>query len=389
MPVLLMALLELRRRSQGALLCLLLVVSAVATLTAVWTLRDATTQRVRRVTAQIGNNLIFLPAEADPGAYFAVIGDQPLLDDTLPDRLYQHPVTGHHGTHYVARLQERVRIGSAEAILTGFRVVRGGHRPGEDTSRRRSFLDDHLPAGSVLVGSEIARRLGVSDGDLIEIQGQRFGIHRVIHELGDLDDLRIWGNLSEIQPVLGLTGYVHAVDALGCWGDGSYLPPIRQAVETDPSLDGLRLLHTDQIARTRIRTRIAVERVGALAALIVAVLAALGLFATTLFEVRTRRGEIGIMSALGAGAGRIALLFAPKALMIGLLGGLLGWGLGTGLAIRLGPALHTGLEGLVFRPQSLLLGYCMLGAAGLTLLVQELAVWHGTWRDPVWALKEL
>lgn len=387
MNVLSIARRELTRRRRGVLVNLLLVLCVMSILVAVWTLREATMQRVRRVMAQMGNNLLFVPQDASVANYYSAAGVQATMPQERARFLATEcPVTSEHATHYVAKFQDRIEVNGGEVILTGFDVIAGGHRPGEPR-RRRSFLDDPLPAGQVLFGHEAARRAGVSAGDAVTLAGGRFTVARVLPEFGVLDDARVWARLEEVQALYHAEGRIHGVDALGCFCGGPYLEQIRN--ETAERVPEVRMVHSEVIARTRINSRVAVEGVGAIVLGIVAVLGAVAVFATTAGEVRERRGEIGILQAMGAGRERVLLLLMPKLLIVGLVGGLAGWAAGSVLGVWVGPLFGDGLEDVKFR----VLFDLAPVAAGIGTVFAALAGGAAAWRacrmDPADALREL
>jgi len=393
---------EMIRRRRGVLVNLLLVVCVVSILVAVWTLREAMLQRVRRVTAQMGNNLLFIPATASIDSYYAAQGPQVTMPQEKAEYLAtQCPIMSKEATHYVAKYQNREKINDGEAILTGFKVVGQGQRggqpgrsgqgppgaPGQGPPRRRSFLDDPLPKGQVIVGSEAARRCKLTEGATFDVAGHKFTVKGVLPEFGVLDDVRIWARLEEVQNIYDAAGKIHGVDALGCFCEGPYLDSINKEVaERFPEF---RLLHSEMIARTRINMRVAVEDLGLLIVAIVSILGAIAIFATTAAEVRERRNELGVLQAMGAGSGQLFMLLLPKILVSGLAGGLIGWGLGSLLAVWVGPALSGGMEQLVFRMMTELIPIAAAMGTVLAALAGGIAVWRGSRLDPVDALREL
>ena len=223
MNVLQIAWREMIRRRRGVLVNLLLVLCVISILVTVETLRDATTERVRRVMAQMGNNLLFIPSEAAIDNYYTATEPQVTMPQERAEYLATTcPVMSQHATHYVAKYQRRVQANEADVILTGFHVISGGHRPGEP-QRRRSFLDEPLGKGKVLFGHEAARRASVKKGDTVELAGRSFTVARVLDEFGVLDDQRVWARLDEVQALFNAAGRIHGVDALGCLCAGAVL----------------------------------------------------------------------------------------------------------------------------------------------------------------------
>ncbi len=381
------ALREMTRRRRGLLVPLAVVTCVAAIFTVIWTLRDATTQRVRRVMAQMGNNLLFVPREASTDNYYSARGVQAEMPAAKAEELCARcPVTSQHATHFVAKFQRRVTVGGAEVILTGFHVIHGGHRP-KEPRRRRSFLDDPLESGLVIMGSEAARLAKLAKGDKFSAEGREFTVKYVLPEFGVLDDSRIWARLEEVQDLYGKSGVIHGVDALGCMCSGPYFESIK--AETARAFPELRMLHRAVVADTRAKSRVAVEGVGGVIVLVVMVLGAVAILAMVGAEVRERRREIGVLLAMGAGGGRVALLFLPKLLLIGALGGALGWALGTVLAVYAGPAiggLGPEIKIRVFSglaPRTAVLGALFALVAGLP------GLWRAVRLDPVDALREL
>lgn len=381
------ALREIARRRRGLLVPLAVVVCVAAIFTVVWTLRDATVQRVRRVMAQMGNNLLFVPREASTDNYYSARGVQAEMSSDLAEELCARcPITSKHATHFVAKFQRRVRVNDAEVILTGFHVIHGGHRP-KEPRRRRSFLDDHLEPGHAILGSEAARLAKLEKGEKFSVGGGEFTVKYVLPEFGVLDDSRIWARLDEVQALYGKDGVIHGVDALGCMCSGPYFESIKK--ETATRMPQLRMLHRAVVADTRVKSRVAVEGVGGVVILVVMILGAVAILAMMTSEVRERRREIGVLLAMGAGGGRVALMFLPKIVLVGALGGLLGWGLGTVLAVYAGPAIGDlgpeikirAFTGLASR--TALYGALFALAASLPGLVRAVRM------DPVDALREL
>lgn len=375
------------RRRRGLFVPLTVVVSVISILAVFWTLRDATAERVRRVMAQMGNNLLFVPREASIDGYYAARGVQAEMPEGEAGHLAARcPMTSRHATHFVAKFQRRVEVGGAEVILTGFRVIQGGHRPGEP-KRRRSFLDDPLESGHVILGSEAARLTGAGQGDALRLEGREFTVKYVLPEFGVLDDSRVWARLEEVQGLFGKQSVIHGVDALGCLCSGPYFESIK--AETARALPHLRMLHRSVVADTREKSRVAVEGIGAVVTAVSLLLGAVAILAMMSSEVRERRREIGVLLAMGAGGTRVAALFLPKILLVGAAGGLLGWSLGTLLATCAAPAIGGLGPEIKIRAFTGLLPHAAALGAAFSLAASLPGLCRAARMDPVDALREL
>jgi putative ABC transport system permease protein len=92
--------------------------------------------------------------------------------------------------------------------------------------------------------------------------------------------------------------------------------------------------------------------------------AALAVGASSAASVIERRGEIGLMKALGAASATVGWLLAAEQLLLALVGGCIGYGIGLLLARFLG----TRIFGVPPAPSFLVLGMVLVLAAGVTLL---------------------
>jgi putative ABC transport system permease protein len=112
-----------------------------------------------------------------------------------------------------------------------------------------------------------------------------------------------------------------------------------------------------------------------LAALIAAALAVAATSATTVIE---RRGEIGIMKAIGATNATVAGLFLAEQLMLAIVGGAIGFVFGAGLARILG----TSVFGTPAAPRVILLPVALGIAALVALMGSSIPLWRAARFDP-------
>lgn len=196
----------------------------------------------------------------------------------------------------------------------------------------------------IKLGYDIARDLGLSEGDTVTFRGLALKVAQVYDRRGTQDDQTVWVNLSRAQEWLGRPGQVNGILALECICSPDEVGLIeRQVREILPdtrvyeftSLIVARALARQRAEETRKqaieaemahRARLRDERRAFTGVLVpvAAAGAAAWVFFLALGNVRERRQEIGILRAIGVGAGRIQRAFLLKALIMGLGGGLLG-----------------------------------------------------------------
>jgi putative ABC transport system permease protein len=210
----------------------------------------------------------------------------------------------------------------------------------------------------VLLGEDLATGLGRKAGDEIAIAGQAHRVAGVLSTGGAEDD-QIVAPLAVAQGILGRPGavrrlYVSAVtkpeDAFarrdpkslrGPEFDRWYCSPYVQSIAYQLQ-EAIPHSHAEQIRQVAQNEGTVLARIKglmlliALAALLAAALAVSAAMATALFE---RRGEVGLMRALGAGSISVAAIFFAEALLLAVLGGSVGFAGGAMLARVIGRSI--------------------------------------------------
>jgi len=221
--------------------------------------------------------------------------------------------------------------------------------------------DDDL--GAAMIGARLAGRLGWQVGDdlTLRVEGReaRFTIVGLV-STGGFEEDQVFASLPAVQSLLGLARGIDRVqisalvepdeklrsdlrgldpaemtpEQYATW----YCSPIMGAVVTQIQevLTGAQVNPIRQVSEAEAGF---LSKIGLLMALLTAVAlagSALAVMTAMTASVMERRAEIGLMKALGADGGQIALIFLSEAGLIGLAGGvagyLLGWGLAQGLA---------------------------------------------------------
>jgi len=231
----------------------------------------------------------------------------------------------------------------------------------------------------IMLGSALARRLGVKPGDSLQVYGRPFTVAGIVSTGGEEED-EAFMRLEVLQQLVNRPNQVDAVQV------GALTKPEDEFARQDPSKmtpkeydrwyctpyissiahqieEVLPMAVARPIWRVADNEGKVLDRIRGLMLLItLAALASAGLtvwsvMATTVLE---RRGEIAIMQATGAGNGLVAALLSTEVAIEGAAGGLIGSWIGLLMAEWVGRAVfQTSLE------TPAMLGPVVVGAAVL------------------------
>ena len=281
-----------------------------------------------------------------------------------------------------------------ETFITGVRKTHSwwrvsGSWPEDDSS-------------DVLIGERLARTLPYRAGDEITLAGHPTKIDGILSTGGAEDD-EIVAPLALTQEILGKPGavrriYVSAVtkpeDALarrdpkslsGAMYDRWYCSPYPQSIAYQLQ-EAIPHSHAEQIRQVAQNEGAVLTKVEVLfflvtlAALLASALAVSAAMATAIFE---RRGEVGLMKALGAGKMAVASVFFAEATLLALIGGSVGFAAGSLLARGIGREIFDSQIAV----QPVLLPVILSIAILVTLLGSATAIRSAVSLDPVYALR--
>ena len=263
-----------------------------------------------------------------------------------------------------------------------------------------SWPDDD--SGDVLLGRDLAAKLGRGPGDRLEIAGSARRVVGVL-STGSVEDDEIVAPLGLAQQILGRPGAVRRIavsaltkpeDALArrdpkslspAMYDRWYCSPYPQAIAYQLE-EAIPHSHADQIRQVAQTEGVVLSSITGLmllitlAALLASALAVSAAMATAMFE---RGAEVGLMKALGASSFAIAAVFFAEATLLALIGGAVGFAGGAWLADRIGRSIF----GSQISIQPVLLPVVLGIAVIVTFAGSAVAIRRAVKLDPVYALR--
>ena len=393
---------EILYRRLGFVLSLMGVTVAAGALTGALTLLSSHDLRtedmlrgmeddLRKITKGMGFNIVILPEGQNLSDFFAEDYASRYMSEEYVTRLADSRIMTVR--HLLPSLQQKLvwPERSCTIILVGVR----GETPLLHRSPRKPMMDA-VPPGGMVLGHALGSRLGLGVGDKVRLMAREFTVTAVHKQRGTKDDITAWIDLAAAQELLDKRGLINAILALECncaWAD---LPKVREEIagvlpgtqvieRTSKALARAEARNAGAKARAELRS----EREGLASVLVPVVIAACGAWVMllSLTNVRDRRGEIGVLRALGMRSSQILLIFLLKALIIGLVGGALGYLSGWTVGGLLGDG-PSGLDGLrrLFRPE--VLGLALAGAPALALVGTWIPALAAAQTDPARTLKE-
>jgi ABC-type lipoprotein release transport system permease subunit len=255
-----------------------------------------------------------------------------------------------------------VELEGKEVILTG--ILPEVMPPGKN----QPPMTFSVEPGSAYIGAEVGRLFGLEEGDEINILGTSLKIEKRLSPTGSSDDIRVYGQLADVQKILGLEGRINEIRALECLcliesGETDLDPLTLAQQQLAEILPDAQVLLLQGIAEIRQRQRAAMEGYLALFMPVVIIVCGIWIGALAMLNVRQRIEEIGIMRALGHSGKAIAVLLLGRSVIIGFVGAIIGFILGTLLALVYGPRIFQ-LTASALKPEYIWL-LCVLIVAPL------------------------
>lgn len=294
----------------------------------------------RKLMLKMGFNVLIIPKDQNLSDLFADDFASKYMPEEYAARLAKSRVATIN--HVLPSLQQKVKWPERERTV----LLMGVRGEVYIQSKQQKPLLEPVATGTMVLGHELARNLALGAGHKTQFMGREFTVAKVNPERGNKDDITIWINLPEAQQLLGKPGLINGILALDCTCDtldrlGRIRPEIANILPDTQVIEyasqALTRAEARQRAAAEARAAVQREQAGrdklraereALAAVLVPVVVLgsgiwIGLLA--LANVRDRRGEIGILRALGLRSRQLLLIFLGKAILIGLTGACVGY----------------------------------------------------------------
>ncbi len=305
---------------------------------------DKLKDEMRVAMLKLGLNLVILPKGQDVGNWYMDGGKEAYMPESYVDKLADSGVITVR--HFLPTLREKIKWPEKDRriVLIGTR----GEVPNLHKSRKDPIVQP-VPDGTIVLGSELSRSLNLKEGDITELFGRVFTVHRCHEERGNEDDITAWIPLKSAQELLNKKDKINSIVALQCLCKGPDFSQVRNDIASVlPDTRVIELGTERRLARAEARMSVAEKAREALekervhrarirsekelfaSIMIGVVLVSCCVWLGFLFmsNVRQRTGEIGILQALGFSSGSVLKLFLIKALFISFAGILSGLVLG-------------------------------------------------------------
>jgi putative ABC transport system permease protein len=295
-----------------------------------------------------------LPQSSSVDNYYAADIDASTFPEDYVERLVTSTIPG--VDNISPKLTRRIKVGNENIVLTGIlpkseiaskpiwqqaglvgealtaSCAPTGPKKYADEKLQRKGIDT-LANYDCFVGSGIASRLNLTEGNKLTIMEKEFTVIKLLPETGTVDDDRVFANLHTVQALLGTGEQISAIEIMGCCSEISdgLLGKLRNV------LPDTRITTIGQIVSTQIENNKLMSKISLVFLIIIVFVGGISIGNYIWANVNERRKEIGILRMIGYHKQHIYYILVLKALLMGLVGGIAGYILGTLAAMWLGP----------------------------------------------------
>jgi putative ABC transport system permease protein len=330
---------EMLYRRITSVIILFTVIVAATVSVAIYTLSKASENETRKIMREQGLNLYIFPKGTNLIDFYSV-NNTPVFPEFYVDRLAESK-TFDAVRHLTGMLQVRYSDwqdpnGSVhQIILMGYKdEAMQRFLPQQET------MGFDVEKGTVHLGALISKN--VSPGTPFTIKGiddkiYSFTVGKRLEEGRGIIDQGVAFNLADLQEVLGMSGQINKIEALGCVCKDGRIKNARNQVQS--IFPDLEVTEISSIADARENQRLMMNKYGAF--IIPFIILSCLLITGLLFyqNITVRKKEIGLLKAMGNSSFSIIGLIVSKAFLLGLAGGVIGFFTGNLIAGYFGTAI--------------------------------------------------
>jgi len=376
---------NLRRRKSRTLLMMFSIIIGIASSTFLFTTTQAMEKDVADKLDQYGSNILILPDSGEAltfgGITVGVTGQAEELNMSMVEQMQTIK-----NKENLATISPKLL---ADAEINGQKVLLVGVDFEKELRLKKWWKIEGLNFGQlpekneIVVGSDVARILGLTLGKSVDVKGQSFLIKGITQPTGSVeDDQAIFIDLKTLQGIENKPNSLSMIEAAAF----CYTCPIEEMTkQLREKLPGTKVTALRATLESRDQTVKKFSMFSIATSIILLITSALVVAISMISSVRERTRDIGVLGAIGFRKRHILQTIFLEVTLVSFVGGLAGYLLGMGLAVAYGPTIAKMAITLPWQP---ILGvYATLGAVLISVLASVYPAWKAAKLDPIEALR--
>ncbi len=310
------------RRKSRAVLVIIGIVAGTGSVVAVTKYTSAMTDQINHAMDKYGANIIITPKssalELKYGGFNAggvSYGKSELTVESLKN---------------IGEIKNAANIAATSPVLIGAVKINGVDvlSAGMDFTKVAVIkpwwkLNGEYPEEmGIITGIKAGRILGLNMGDTVIINKRKLTVTGFIEETGSQDDSMVFMKLDTAQSILGKRGKISMVEIAALC---NACPVEEMVTQISGKMPDAEVKALQQVVAGRINTIGQIKNVSITLSFIIMAIGILVVFVTMMSNVRERRGEIGIMRAVGFRKSHVISIIFIETAVLSLIGGIAGY----------------------------------------------------------------
>lgn len=357
---------EVRHRWMIHLLIIFLMAFVISILVIQSSINSSAEDRIKELSHELGKGMLVLPQGTDLESFYAMQFGPQVMPDDYGDRIKASPI-GKHARLIRPQLYGNITVNGTDLILVGR----------EFKSPRYGSIDHEF----MMIGSGVARSLGLKAGDTLDVKGNSFSVVKVLDPPPKGYDMALFVPLNAAQRILDKPGKINALNMGGCW---CKLDVAGFAAEVENTLPGTMAITVDGMAKAQIEINDIMERYSILLWTVGTILVIGSIVFLILYMIRKGEREIGLLLSIGMSPVRIVIKNVVIAVVTAVVGALIGHALSVPLMSWFGKAFMR----ISLAPSMEYLPHFVFASLAIALAASSIPSWFVTRIDPTRLLRE-